>query len=120
MKYTHVAGKMHMHFLWKAPPESSEKDLLNESSRVRDDLLKEMPLYHTRAMRREFLHSFGTVTNTKSGILREAYRRLTGDSSAAHDSDEKEVDRRIGELLDLQVIFWWYWVYLKSSCVFVQ
>ncbi len=108
VKYTHVAGKMHMHFLWKAPLESSLKDLLNESSRVRDDLLKEMPLYYTRAVRREFLHSFGTVTNTKSGILREAYRRLTGDSSAAHDSDEKEVDRCIGVLLDLQVTYWWY------------
>ena len=74
---------------------------------MRDDLLKEMPLYHTRAiMRHEFLHSFGTVTNTKCGILREAYRHLTRDSSAAHDSDEKEVDRRIGELLDLQVTYW--------------
>ena len=78
VKYTHVAGKMDMHFLWKTPPESSEKDVLNESSRVRDDLLKEMPLYHTRAMRREFLHSFGTVTNTKSGILQEAYRLKLG------------------------------------------
>ena len=70
-----------------------------------------MPLYHTRAMRCEFLHLFGTVTNTKGGNLREAYRRLTGDSSAAHDSDKKEVDRRIGELLDLQMTYWWYWVY---------
>ena len=35
VKYIYVAGKMHMHYLWKALPESSEKDLLNVKMRSR-------------------------------------------------------------------------------------
>jgi hypothetical protein len=58
-------------------------------------------------MRSKFIHSFGKVTGCKSGRLREAYRRLTGDKSAANDSSEAEVDKRVrvAELLDLQVNF---------------
>ena len=54
-----------------------------------------MPVYHTRAMRSEFIYSFGRVTGVKSAILREAYKRLTGDSSAASYESEEIVDKRV-------------------------
>ena len=53
-------------------------------------------------MKREFIHSFGTITNCKSAFLRKAYQVLTGDSSSAHTLAEKEIDERIGEMLEMQ------------------
>ena len=54
------------------------------------------------AMRREFIHSFGTVTHSNPAFLREAYRRLTEDSSASSNATETEVDARIAHLLDTE------------------
>ena len=50
-------------------------------------------------MRREFVHNFGHVKNSKPAILREAYKRLTGDKSAASSLTE-EVDARLAEMLE--------------------
>ena len=103
--FTHTSARRNMIFLWKVPTSTSASELLNKSTETRDSLPPELPLYHTRAMRSEFIHSFGKVTGGKSGILPEAYRRLTGDKSAARDSSEAEVDRRVAELLYLKVCF---------------
>ncbi len=59
-------------------------------------------IVHTRAMRREFVHNFGHVTNSKPAVLREAYKRLTGDRSAASSLTEEEVDARLSEMLELE------------------
>ena len=61
-----------------------------------------MPVCHTRAMRSEFIYSFGRVTGVKSAILREAYKRLTGDSSAASYESEEIVDKRVRDMLDME------------------
>ena len=80
----------------------SESDILNKSTEIREKLLKELPIYHTRAMRAEFISSFGRVTGVKSAVLREAYRRLTGDCSAARTVNEEGVDKRVCEFLQLE------------------
>ena len=100
--FTHTSARQNMIFLRKVPTSTFASELLNKSTEIRDSLLPELSLYHTTAMRSEFI---GKVTGCKNGILREAYRRLTGDKSAARDSSEAEVDRRVAELLDLQVCF---------------
>ena len=48
--------------------------ILDTSVKIRDDLRTTLPKYHTRAMRWEFVSAFA--------ILREVYRRLTGDASS--------------------------------------
>ncbi len=53
-------------------------------------------------MRREFIHNFGKATHAKPAFLREAYRRLTDDASAASTSEEAQVDSRIAELIDTE------------------
>ena len=52
-------------------------------------------------MRREFVQSFGSVCNVKSYVLREAYKRLTGDATTPEDSTEKGISKRISEALDM-------------------
>ena len=102
VKFTHSTGRINITFLWKIDPDADTNGIFQSSVKVRDDLLKDLPIYHTRAMRSEFIQSFGKVTGTKSAVLREAYRRLTNDSSAAGNIDQELVDKRVQELLDMQ------------------
>ena len=78
------------------------RDVLNKSGKLTDELKKQIPVCHTRAMRRDFINCFGMVCNTKNPVLREMYRRLTGDSSSATNTKEANVDQRLKEALDLE------------------
>ena len=71
----HSSGKTNVHFMWKVSTDVSVTEVLNLSLSVRDKLCLTLPKYHTRAMRSEFISSFGRVTGTKPAVLREAYRR---------------------------------------------
>ena len=59
--FIHSSSKMNLHFVWKVPIEDEENEMFGKSYKIRDKLLAEMPVYHTRAMRSEFIHSFGRV-----------------------------------------------------------
>ena len=83
-----------MHFVWKIPDDLTETELLQRNMTIQQELKKCLPRYHTRAMRRAFIHSFGKVTHAKPAFLREAYRRLTDDASAASSLEEAEVNSR--------------------------
>lgn len=100
VRYTYTGSRNHLHFVWQTPLDSTESEILNQSLKVRDELKKSFPVYHSRAMRREFVHLFGKVTHSKPAFLREAYRRLTGDCSASSNVTEREVDERITQLLE--------------------
>ena len=102
IKFTYTGTKEHLIFIWKVNPSHSEGQILNENMRLASEIRKSLPVYHTRAMRREFLSMFGRQIHGKAGFLREAYRRLTGDSSAGINYTETEVDKKISEILDLE------------------
>ncbi len=48
------------------------------------------------------IHSFGKVTHANPAFLREAYRRLTDDASAASSLEEAEVNSRVAQVLDAE------------------
>ncbi|CAG2252662.1 GATM [Mytilus edulis] len=98
-QFTYTGSKEHLMFLWKVQ-WVSESDLLTKNMQIACNLRKSLPVYHSRAMRREFLSLFGRTISNKSAFLREAYRRLTGDQSASLTASQTEVDRRISEILD--------------------
>lgn len=100
VKYTYTASRNHLHFLWRVPSDSPESDFLDRSMKVRDELRKSCPVYHSRAMKREFVQLFGKLTHSKPAILREVYHHLTGDCSASSNLTEDEIDRRIAQLVD--------------------
>ena len=81
IKYTYTGSRNQLHFLWKAPHESTEGEVLNQSMKVCDTLKKSFPVYHSRALRREFVHLFGKLTSSRLAFLHKAYRRLTGNCS---------------------------------------
>ena len=99
VKCSYTGSRNHLHFIWKIPPGLSEGELLKNMN-VAQELRKRVPIYHSRAMRREFI-CFGRYTNSKPAFLREAYQRLTGDAAAA-STIEEEVDKRVAKLLEME------------------
>ena len=100
--YSYTGSRNHLHFIWKIQESATEGELLKKNMNIAQELGQTIPTYNTRAMRREFIHSFGRYTNSKSAFLREAYRRLTGDVAAASTAEEEEVDNRVSKLLETE------------------
>ena len=100
IRYTHMSENTSLNFIWRVPDDADEQQLVNKNSEVRDALLKQIPMYHTRAMHRDFVNSFGTVCNVESYVLREAYKRLKGDASAEDNVSGKEINTHLSEALD--------------------
>ena len=65
-------------------------------------LRKDVPVYHSRSVKRVFISLFGRCTGYKPGILQNIYRRFTGDASASTNATEAEVDKRVAQLLDIE------------------
>ena len=94
------SGLQHLHFLWRVCDLKTDIDLISEAHNIVKGLENTFPVYHSRAMRQDFVTSFGRAIGCKSAFLRAAYRRLTGDSSAASTATEAEVDQRVSRILD--------------------
>lgn len=76
---------------------------LSENQRVTDKLKRDFPVYHTRAMRKEFMNAYGHFTNnTKPVVLWSIYRELTGDASGSSTLSEADVDKRLKEALSFE------------------
>ena len=62
-----------------------------------------LPQYHTRAMRKSLLSKYGCVSSgIKLAMLRPFYKNLTGDSCAASNLTEVEIDERVQLILDMK------------------
>ena len=87
-------------FIWKIPAVGS----VNESkvSQLIAKLNDQHKMYASREMRKEFLQQYYTLTKTSKSVLRNIYKTLLGDSSAAPSEVERAVDERMVEAL-LQV-----------------
>lgn len=104
LTYCHGSSIGNLHFIWKAPDDASaESGSCVENIRVIEEIKKELPVYHTRAMRKEFYNMYGRLTpHTKPYILRSIYQCLTGDTSASRTTAEEEIDERMAEALAME------------------
>ena len=100
--YTYIRKKEHLSFLWKVPIGISESDLLQRNVSAQQRIKEQLPKFHTRSMCREFVSSFGRASHANPAFLREAYRRLSGDSSCYDTTAQEEVAKRIARLLDAE------------------
>lgn len=68
-----------------------------------DKLRGELPVYHTRAMHKAAVGSFGRMCGVKPAFMREIhiYRKLTGDASSTCSHDAAE-DEHVGLALDTE------------------
>ncbi|GAQ92919.1 hypothetical protein KFL_012020010, partial [Klebsormidium nitens] len=91
-------------FVWRLPARTSERcssENCTKQARVVSQLDKQMPEFHTRAMRREFKELMSGVSGVNDQVARFVYRLLSGDQSAAHDGAEGVVDGRTQQILQM-------------------
>ena len=77
-------------FIWKVP--SSVSDISNSSGNLRiiEEIKKEIPVYHTRALKKEFITLYCRISpESKPYLLCSMYYALTKDSSASQTTAEK-------------------------------
>ena len=101
VKFSHSYGNSlgTMRFMWCIPGSITESELL-QNMIVAESVREKIQVYHTRAMRREAMNTFGRICGVKLKFLREIYKRLTGDMSASRTANEAEVDTRVRLALD--------------------
>ena len=76
--------------------------MLNENGHVTTEIQKSISVCHTRAMRREAIHSFGHLCNAKPAVLCELYHRITGGFLASTNVQQEQVDERVRLALDCE------------------
>ena len=105
MIYTYTPGGsvINQVFVWRVPDSFAIQASLSVNQKVISKLNNEMPIYHTRAMRQEFVNHFGHfMQGAKPYELRTIYQELTKDCSASRTLDEQHIDQRISEALALE------------------
>ena len=102
VKFSHSNGNNlgTMHFMWCIPESITESELLRQNMIVAQSVREKIQIYHTRAMRKEAMNTFGRIHGVKPTFLHEIYERLTGDMSASRTANEAEVDTRVRLALD--------------------
>lgn len=97
LTYSHRSNVGNYHFIWKVPQPVHEEACSIENSRIIGEIKKQIPVYHTRAMKQQFCDMYGRIS--RPYILRNIYCALTNDQSASRTTAEKEVDDRVQEAL---------------------
>lgn len=103
--YTHGSSVGNYYFIWKAPEETAVcmEACSSENLRLVEEIRSQIPIYHTRSMRKEFCNMCGRISpKSNPYILQSIYRSLTGDSSAARTTSEEEIDSRVTEALAME------------------
>ena len=101
--YSHGSNVGNYYYLWKAPSAQTADLCSSENLRVVDQIRSEIPVFHTRMMRREFYQMYGRISpHSKPYILRSIYQSLTHDSTVARTTAEEEVDQRVAEALMME------------------
>lgn len=93
--YTHGSNVGNYHFIWHALPHLEEASH-TENLRIIQEIREQIPVYHTRAMKREFCELFGSISpQSRPYLLRNIYHTLTHDCSAPSSLSESEIDQRV-------------------------
>ena len=67
------------HFLWRVPDDATVNECLERSTASVEKAKKQIPVFHSRAMRQEMFTKIGTISHAvKPSILRYFYKNLTG------------------------------------------
>ena len=92
-----------LHFIWMYSSSDSLETIFQKSIPVVVSFKPKLPTYHTHAMRRSLAAKFGRISSSvPPAVLRYFYWDLTGNSSAASNHTEAEIDSRVHQILDME------------------
>ena len=87
-----------MMVLWKIPNETSNRNN-EETMRLVQHINGQLPVYATRAMKKQLIERYKKAANVSKAILRDMFRYLTGDVSAPV-KDSADIEDRISKFLE--------------------
>ena len=91
------------HFIWPVPVDAAKgEEILTKDTSIVDKITADMPVYHTRFMRRKFLREATLLTAAKPGKLIYLYKTLTGDMSAGENISDDVRRERVQTLIDIE------------------
>ena len=95
-----MSGSHHsLHFVWRSddvPDTAKEHEIIQR-------IEKQLPQFHTRAMRRKFQEEMLLISTDIRGSTAVAiYQRLTGDCTMMEDKKSKEIQERMRQIIDTQ------------------
>ena len=88
-------------FLWRIP-NHNEAEIVKKTPEVILSLNRMLPVYHTRAMKREFVQKASLIYKLPSHASKTLYKNLTGDRSSANSETEKFIEMRAQQAFDMQ------------------
>ena len=105
--YTYSTGnnKGNYHFVWLIPSEKSADEVQSRNVSIVQELNAKMPKFHSQAMRQSFVRLFGCIASVQPAYLREMYRQLAGDTSAASCEGQKMIV--LSKLLTWKILMCW-------------
>ena len=69
--YTHGSNVGNFYFIWKAPEHVCIEACTPENARITEEIKTQIPVYHTRTMKRQFYDLYGRITpKSNSHLLR--------------------------------------------------
>ena len=100
LRYDPGGGIKVLLFIQRIPELMSQHEISNALVRFHATVQPKIPIYHTRAMRGEFVNQVKLLSHGKipSHVSRNIYRSLTGDSST--EITNSEIDKRVQLALD--------------------
>ena len=95
IKYDAGGGCTVMYFVQKIPGNMTDDEKASAALRMVERIKDEVPIYHTRAMRKIFNKNLESINscNIQPHIRRHIYRELTGDAS--REISSAEIDHRL-------------------------
>ena len=87
-----------LNFVWKVLDEDSP-ERSTQNSRVVGKILKSLPKFSTRAMRREFINKYEKYVKAPRSLLRQLYHELTDTEEVSANKAQHEVNNRAMEIL---------------------
>ena len=102
-KYTYHHGNIQNSvYLWRIDICVNEQELVNRHYRIRNNLKQTIQVYHTRAMRKEFIDTVELyVGKVEKARMRYIYSTWLNDSAAPINSETRDVDDRVETMFEL-------------------
>lgn len=62
--YTPGGSVLNHHFIWRVPESFDVDAAVGENQHVVDEIKTQLPVFHTRAMERDFMDMYGRLSNS--------------------------------------------------------
>ncbi|CAG8752522.1 5637_t:CDS:2, partial [Rhizophagus irregularis] len=102
-KYTYHHGNIkNSVYVWRIGINVNEQDMINKHYTIRNNLKQTLQVYHTRAMRKEFLDTVELyIGKVEKARMRYIYSVWLQDSAASINSETQDIDDRVEVMFEL-------------------